>query len=352
LTTEREHIPALDGLRGLAILFVLLLHLFNYGFLHNWFSWGWMGVDLFFVLSGFLITSILIDTKHKKGFIKSFLLRRALRTLPLYYGVLIIFAFIAPHFGPTAWFSKYQIFFWTHTSNFLFFNKGFFRPLGHFWSLALEEQFYLVWPFIVLVANCKQLIGIAIVFVMVSIGLRMTIDNPIVTYGLPLAHVDGLSIGAIIAILYRLNREALFRYSKLALGVCCLLFLGCLFFNRSLEYDHRAPLMITIVSLFFGAILITSLRSPMVKNILTNKVLLFFGKYSYGMYVFNSIFFHFSNWAGAERLTGNQRLIVCSGLFLVIIVTSVLSYRLFEDRFLRMKKRVNQMFLEPKQEIS
>jgi peptidoglycan/LPS O-acetylase OafA/YrhL len=352
LTTEREHIPALDGLRGLAILFVLLLHLFNYGFLESLFSWGWMGVDLFFVLSGFLITGILIDTKHKKGFIKSFLLRRALRILPLYYGVLIIFAFIAPHFGPTAWFGQKQIFFWTHTSNFLFLNKGFFRPLGHFWSLAIEEQFYLVWPFIVLFANCKQLIWIAIVFVMVSIGLRMTVDNPMLTYGLPFAHLDGLSIGAIIAVLYRLNREVLFSYSKLIMGVCFLIFLGCLAVNRSPDFGHQTPLTITIVSLFFGAVLITSLRSPMVKNILTNKVLLFFGKYSYGIYVFNSIFIHFSNWAGADRLTGNQRLIVYSGLFLLIIVTSVLSYHLFEVRFLRLKKRVNQIFLEPNMEKS
>ena len=98
--------------------------------------------------------------------------------------------------------------------------------------------------------------------------------------------------------------------------------------------------------------MITSLRSPLVKNMLTNKVLLFFGKYSYGMYVFNSIFFHFSNWAGAERLAGNQRLIIYSGVFLLTIITSVLSYQLFEDRFLRLKKRVNQMFLEPKQDIS
>lgn len=352
MTTEREHIPSLDGLRGLAILLVLFLHLFNYGFLYPLFSWGWMGVDLFFVLSGFLITGILVDTKHKKGFIKSFLLRRALRTLPLYYGVLVIFAFIAPHFRPTAWFSEYQIFFWTHTSNFLFHYKGFFNPLGHFWSLAMEEQFYIIWPFIVLFTNFKQIIWIAIVFVMVSIILRMEVNNPIVTYGLPLAHLDGLSIGAIVAILYRLNRDALFRYSQLVVGVCCLIILVCQYFNRSLLHNQQAPLTITIVSLFFGELLIASLRSPMVKNILSNKVLLFFGKYSYAMYIFNSIFLHFSNWAGAARLTGNQRLIVYSGVFLLTIVASFLSYHLFEIRFLRLKKRVNQIYLEPRQEVS
>jgi peptidoglycan/LPS O-acetylase OafA/YrhL len=185
----------------------------------------------------------------------------------------------------------------------------------------------------------------------VGIGLRMAFNSPYLTYGLPFAHLDGLLIGSIIAVLYRLSRETLFRYSKSALGVCCLLFLSCLFFNPSLKYS-QTPLTITIVSLLFGAVLITSLRSPMVKNILTNKALLFFGKYSYGMYVFNSIFFYFSNWAGADRLTDNQRLIVYSGVFLLTIITSVLSYHLFEVRFLRLKKRVNQLFLEPSLEKS
>lgn len=339
--TEKEHIPSLDGLRGLAILFVLFYHLLNHGFLYPLFAWGWMGVDLFFVLSGFLITGILLDSKHKQGFIQSFLLRRALRILPLYYAVLIVFALIAPHFNPTAWFSRYQFFFWTHTSNLVILNHGLFRPLGHFWSLAIEEQFYIIWPFVVLFFSQKKLIWVALTLIILGIYLRFETNNPYLTYGLPLAHLDGLLMGAIIAVLIRLNQSSLFRYSNKIFAFAC----SCFLFNLFLGLDHNAPLTFTIISFFFGAALITSLRSPMVKNILSYKVLLFFGKYSYGMYIFNSIFFHFSNWAGADRLASNQRLFVYVGVFGLTIVVSYMSYNLFEIRFLRLKERVNQFYM-------
>ena len=338
--TEKEHIPSLDGLRGLAVLFVMFFHLLNYGFLYPLFYWGWIGVDLFFVLSGFLITGILLDSKHKQGFIQSFLLRRALRTLPLYYAVLIVFALIAPYFHPTAWFPRYQFFFWTHTSNFLVLNKGFFNPLGHFWSLAVEEQFYIIWPFVVLFFSHKKLIWVAIMLIILGIYLRIEFNSPHLTFGLPLAHLDGLLIGAIIAVLIRLNQASLFRYSNKIFAFAFL----CFLFNLFLGLDQHAPLTLTIISFFFGAALITSLSSPMVKNILSNKVLLFFGKYSYGIYVFNSILFHFSNWAGADRLASNQKLFVYAGVFLLTIVISYMSYNLFEIRFLRLKERVNQYY--------
>ncbi|MBO9204925.1 MULTISPECIES: acyltransferase family protein [Niastella] len=334
--TENTRIKSLDGLRGLAILLVLFLHLFNHGFLYPFFTFGWIGVELFFVLSGFLITGILIDTKPKKGFIQSFLVRRALRTLPLYYLVLILFGIIAPFFGPTRWFAQYQFFFWTHTSNFLFLDKGFFNPLGHFWSLALEEQFYLIWPFIVLVGNKKQIIGVAISLIVLGIGLRFAYSDPMLFYGMPLAHLDGISMGAIIAIVIRLETKIVCKHIN---AVFLLLIIPFLVFMISGASEKKAPFTLTIISFFFGIMLLSALHAGVVEKILSTKVLLFFGKYSYGMYVFNSLFFYFSNWAGADRLSENQRLIVYLGDFILTIIASYISYHLFESKFLRLKQK-------------
>lgn len=334
MTIENRN-QALDGLRGVAILLVLLYHFTKP--LFHFFSFGWAGVDLFFVLSGFLITGILIGTKHKKKFIQIFFIRRALRILPLYYGVIIMFAFIAPHFGPTIWWSQYQFFFWTHTENYLFLLHGFKLPLGHFWSLAIEEQFYLMWPFIVLVTNNKQLLIVSLMLIITSITFRAIDHNPMLIYGQPLAHLDGLAMGSVIAILLRIKKELLFRYANTIFFISTILLIS---YALAITFGKSTPFSFTIISSFFSSILILALQSTIVKKVLSNKTLLFFGKYSYGMYVFNSIIFHFSNWAGADRLDENHKLIVYIGDFLLTIIVSYLSYHLFEIHFLRLKQKV------------
>src|SRR5580765_1086061 len=95
LTAKRPHYPALDGLRGLAILLVVFYH--NFGFI-NYSFFGWIGVDLFFVLSGYLITDILLKTVNEPGYLRNFFARRVLRIFPLYYLSLIVFLLILPQF--------------------------------------------------------------------------------------------------------------------------------------------------------------------------------------------------------------------------------------------------------------
>jgi len=343
---QSNHIKQLDGLRGIAILFVLAFHFFNYGFLYPYFSFGWAGVDLFFVLSGFLITGILLDTRLNRGFYKTFLIRRALRILPLYYGVLLVFAFASPHFGPTTWFKDYQIYFWTHTSNYLFLEKGFFRPLGHFWSLAIEEQFYVVWPLLIWVLRANHLLIISALLIIGGIVIRWSFSNPILTYGNPLAHMDGLLLGGVAAILIRKKRVAVFKYTNVVFLIsivlvavytmACTLILG---FGES-EAFMRLPLTFTIISLAFVMILLMSLRHSFIAKSLSKRLLVFFGKYSYGMYIFNSIFFHVSNWAGVDRLPDNQKLIAYSAVFIFTILVSFLSYELFESKFLNLKYKI------------
>lgn len=337
---QQERIKSLDGLRGIAILLVLTFHLLSFGPLTSVFMFGWMGVDLFFVLSGFLITGILIDTKNEKAFYKTFLIRRALRILPLYYAVVIAFALIAPLFQVTSWFEKYQFYFWTHTSNYLFLTHGFFKPLGHFWSLAIEEQFYLVWPFVVLFLTPKLIIRISLLLIAVGIYLRLTIENKYLTYGLPFAHLDGLLIGAIISFYYKSNKDLLFNYSKQFLFVCAVVFFFFLVYGVLTGNNlHENPFSFTIASIFFGSLLVACIAVKNIANALSNKVLLFFGKYSYGMYIFNSIFYHYSSWWYINKLSEMQKLLMYAVVFILTVIVSYLSYNLFEVRFLRLKER-------------
>ncbi len=342
-----KHIKQLDGLRGIAIILVLLVHFFNFGSLYPYLYFGWAGVDLFFVLSGFLITGILLDTKHKKGYYRVFISRRALRILPLYYAVLIGIAILSLYISPLAWFKEFQYFYWFHGSNYLILQKGFFLPLGHFWSLAIEEQFYLFWPLIVAVCSRKWLIFVSFLLLLLGIYLRAVIENIFLVYGLPLAHLDGLLIGGVMAILIREYKDILFKHIELILICTSVLFFiyttGYLIINGGYQEQGsfiKLPFTFTLISLLFGALLIYSLKSQRLGEFFSNRVFLFFGKYSYAMYVFHPILYHFSNWAGGDRLSENQKLLLHSGLFLLTILMSYASYHLFEKHFLRLKDKI------------
>src|SRR5271170_422263 len=161
-----EHLPALDGARGLAILLVLLIHLSailrSNVFLNQVFSVGWIGVDLFFVLSGFLITRILVSTQNDSRYYSRFYIRRGLRIWPLYF-TYVLFFYFGLHF--VSQFGAVQRF--AATSEFLRENPlrlsrplivyllfiqnlvGFSDVLGITWSLCIEEHFYLIWPMLV-----------------------------------------------------------------------------------------------------------------------------------------------------------------------------------------------------------
>lgn len=336
-----KRIKSLDGLRGLAILMVLLCHLFAYGPLRPLFRAGWMGVDLFFVLSGFLITGILLDTKNKEGWYKDFLLRRVLRIFPLYYAVLIIFAFIAPHFSMTQWFGQYQVYFWTHTSNYLFFQVGFLKPLGHFWSLAIEEQFYLVWPLFVFLFKPKQLAIVSVILLIIGIVIRAFFARPMLTYTIPFAHLDGLVTGALLSIWFRLGAESMRKFHLHVFITTTIIFIVYMIAGMDLGSALlREPFTITVISMFFCGLLIMALYSTVSKKILSHPLLRFFGKYSYAMYIFNSIFFHFANLAGAAELPMLYKLLAYLGVFALTVIVSYLSYHLFEVHFLKMKTKI------------
>ena len=208
-----RRIPQLDAVRGVAILVVMMHNTsMKYPILHSerLFSAGWMGVDLFFVLSGFLITGILLDTKGSEGYFKNFYVRRILRIWPLYFS-LIFFMFVAVRFlnrsqyrgvieTSSPWWA-YLLF----LQNFVGpISTGAAGPLGVTWSLAIEEQFYLIWPLMVRFCSVNQLRRLAVAEMCISPVLRYYLSlHNVDLYTNVFCRLDGLMAGALLALLIR-----------------------------------------------------------------------------------------------------------------------------------------------------
>src|SRR5271155_3100716 len=208
-----KKIPQLDAVRGIAVLLVLLHNTDVYPALHLSLiaANGWMGVDLFFVLSGFLITGILIDTKQSDGYFKNFYARRCLRIWPLYYSALLFMFVIVPLLRPSevnTVFSARSSPWWAYP----LFLQNFLVPipisatglLAVTWSLAVEEQFYLVWPLVVRFRSEAQLRKIALGVICISPLLRYYLSlHGINIYSNTFCRLDGLMAGALLALIVR-----------------------------------------------------------------------------------------------------------------------------------------------------
>src|SRR5438270_3005549 len=218
IVTNRTQYPALDVLRGIAILLVLFCH--NFNFLQI-FKFGWTGVDLFFVLSGFLITDILVCSQSDKNYFRNFYARRFLRIFPLYYGTLIIFFLLAPYLfskeniGVYQFYNQNQIWFWSDLQNWLFVKKGMTSTpyLSHFWSLAVEEQFYLFWPlFIYFMKDLKKMKIIIAVLIVLSLSARIYMWSQypldlVKYYCNTLTRMDSILMGCFLSVLIKEGKE-------------------------------------------------------------------------------------------------------------------------------------------------
>ena len=193
-------LPALDGIRGLAILMIMQYHFWGLGFglveraprlgLDRWVAsireLGWTSVDLFFVLSGFLITGLLLDAKARSGhYFRNFYARRSLRIFPLYYLFLAFVLTVAGHIPFLAAYATipelraHQLWFWTYGVNVAACVPAIGAQIPvvytHFWTLAVEEQFYLVWPLVVFTLDVRRLRATCIGMVAVALGLRIAV---------------------------------------------------------------------------------------------------------------------------------------------------------------------------------
>jgi peptidoglycan/LPS O-acetylase OafA/YrhL len=354
-TQNRSYYPALDGLRGLAILLVVVYH--NFGFI-DYFFFGWLGVDLFFVLSGFLITDILIRTLNSPHYLRNFYARRVLRIFPLYYLTLVLFLIIIPRINvplDVKYYTDNQVWLWTYLQNWLYVFKpsGSTNTLHHLWSLAVEEQFYLVWPLVILAVRKLRPLFIIISLVLLCVlGFRLWIW---VTQVADLAYfnlytftrIDGICIGCMVALLLRIDGEFLKRNTWFIVLMFAILNFAFFFINRS--YDFSFPYLslvgYTTIAMMFGLLVNEAVtRSTKMINVLFGSpVLRFFGRISYGFYIFHWPVYLlltpvFLKWFSANSDNWSQFWTSVLATAAAILV-SWLSYQYYEKPFLRLKDR-------------
>lgn len=283
-----RYMEQLDLLRGIAVLSVMIYHSCgNMPSLHlvSVFRYGWTGVDLFFVLSGFLITGILLQTKNSSHYFLNFYARRALRIWPLYFCILAFGFLVIPLAQPHL---RSMIFEQSHPwQAYLFFvqnvlvpESGKFGPLEITWSLCVEEQFYLVWPLVVLLCSTANVRRIAIGAISLSLLLRLAVAHQwlvIDTYHNTLCRFDGLALGSLAAIILPgYDAKTVWRYSLWLAG------LAVAGIAATIPFGIATWTFMGLISLLFCAVMCLSLTATTFPK---NRFLAFTGQISYGLYL-------------------------------------------------------------------
>jgi peptidoglycan/LPS O-acetylase OafA/YrhL len=359
----------LDGVRGLAIALVMGVHFLGDATAANrleralvWLgNQGTAGVDLFFVLSGYLITGILFDARESPRYYTDFYMRRFLRIFPLYYGVLALLFLLLPLARPLPAGLKesasHQAWLWLYGTNIYeaIRREWAFPYLSHFWSLAIEEHFYLLWPLVVRTFSRRTLVRICLACLAASLLLRSTLwflgAGPIAVYVLTPCRLDTLCMGGLLALLSRGPRgvEVLAGPSrKIGLAAVAGLLAVQLWHMATSKLEWLSmPLRWTFYALAFGALIMALVTSSggVLRRLFESRGLCFLGKYSYGLYVFHGIIgFAFLETRLQQRLTAatdshlvGMLLQAVLGVCLSLVV-AVASYELYEKRFLLLKR--------------
>ncbi len=362
------HISSLDGVRGIAILMVVVFHarLANY---------GWLGVQLFFVLSGFLITGILWKERvsaNTLGFkFKKFWTRRALRIFPLYFGYLLALGvvYVLFHFPP--YYLKFIPYLLTYTFNYtrtlpLWQDNPLFTQL---WSLCVEEQFYIVFPFIIFLCPPRFTKIFMLSVIVLAPFIRLALTRHYLGEGVSaltagdatcrntLSHMDAFFLGGLIPV-FRLGERVrrptawFFAFLAVALGAGLANFLASprqfsYFFELGYpQFSIRNAFEMwgyTCADALFAAFILLVISRPAARlpRVLSAPWLVRIGQVSYGMYVFNlAVWMYFFD---RLRVGGEQPIWFLMLLFipylLIVYGLAELSYRFYEVRFIRLKDR-------------
>jgi peptidoglycan/LPS O-acetylase OafA/YrhL len=363
------YFPALDGIRAVAFLMVFGIH-------YLLLPWGWAGVDVFFVLSGFLITGILFDTRDDPYRVHNFYVRRTLRIFPLYYGLMILLVILYPVFrwqwtwawlvwpaylGNYAWF----LYPFLHGPNLEMLADA--QPLsqsfptvqlffGHFWSLCVEEQFYLFWPWMVFwIKDRRKLMYICMACMVVCPILRVVAGhtlppllmraNVLIT-ATPL-RIDALLLGGLIALVRRgpWARHTL-TIAKIGFVVLSVVFIRWLALDpvRRLEPDdYLYPAWgftwgVSLIDLFAACVIVMALEyGSFTFRIFNIRPLRWLGRISYGAYVFHDIPHRLYEYPARYFHTGRRG--IAAMAMSCTLLCAWCSFRFFESRFIRMKAR-------------
>lgn len=365
------HYPALDGVRGLAILAVFLAHYYTMIEPKSQFYWGgWLGVDVFFVLSGFLITGILFDALGRSSFFRTFYTRRALRIFPLYYAPWVVFLLLTPWLHPL-WtrFDIARIFYYGNLMDFVSFRHPgipeggfmFYLPGGHYtgfntgilWSLCLEEQFYLIWPLLIfLLRDRVRIMYLCIAGIvaspMINLGLLLWARRAHTTtaflYDATYCHYSPMLFGALLALWLRGRQPALpvarRLYLTLMIVPSLILVLAiALAPEQMFSGDYLAPLFgYSCSALAACGLLLAALQTNRFSRVLSARWLTAIGTVSYGLYIIHGYLMGaISHHAPAfiRHHVGWMLPVLAFGL---VYALAQLSYRYLELPFLRLKR--------------
>jgi peptidoglycan/LPS O-acetylase OafA/YrhL len=360
----RGHVPALDAIRGLAIVLVTLYRFGGGGegparaVEGHWLiELGGRGVDLFFVLSGFLITGILFDAKAKAHYFRNFYMRRALRIFPLYYAALVLALFLLPllmtsvgaDFEPAI---SRQSWLWMYGANVVQAYEGSWclGPLNHFWSLAIEEHFYLAWPAVIYFTSRRGAMRICCVLFAASVAGRMAWlaagGNDVAANVFTLLRMDGLVLGSWLALAARSPQGLgwLARLARPALLISGIMAIATTIFGKRLLGLPDAAWAAVFAALLVQ--IVAASRTSVLGRVGSSRVLQMFGKYSYAMYVFQLplvyVLAPLVTASGLAAAFGNAWLgqaAYCAILFAVTTGAALLSWHCFEKHCLALKHR-------------
>ncbi len=355
-------IPELDGLRGIAILLVVSFHYLNNQLVDNTdklskviskvTSFGWVGVDLFFVLSGFLIGSVLITNRNSPNYFKTFFTRRSVRIIPNYFLLLLVFVIIwsIPYFNRNYFLAEHEIIpTWSYflmVHNFFMSHYDSFgnRALSVTWSIAIEEQFYILFPFIVYFLKRKWLPFALITFIISAIIVRSLFSSWIPQYVLLPSRMDGLALGLLIAYANTTSIIDMYRsiLVKTLWPLLVIIIVACAFLYW--RYNDLGLVKFTLFGLGFSIFLVFALiyKNSWFGILLRNKILMWIGTISYSLYLF-----HFLILGLAYHICGKNGIGIHSRVDILITICafagalgiSYLVYKALEQPMVKLGKR-------------
>ena len=327
---EVQRIPQIDGLRAIAILMVFAAHAFAIPL-------SWMGVDLFFVLSGYLITGILLRLKENRtsggSYWSPFYFRRIRRILPPYIGFLVVLSFV---FGvPWAHIWYWYVFFAPNLP--LALGRVIVAGMGPLWSLGVEEQFYFIWPWLVLACSREALRRVVLAIIVISPLLR-AISTPLFSthfpiYSLTIFRADTLAMGAFIAVATSRDPQWIGRHRCAALSSSALalaLLMGFSFlpsFRAGANSIFFNSMAYSLSAIFFGSILVCALGAQpgFLHAFLSTRLLRYLGLISYTFYLY-----HEAVLLKVGQYVHSSPILIALVAFAITFLISVLSWHLLE----------------------
>ncbi len=334
-------LPSLNGFRAVSILMVLYSHAVGS-------IYGGLGVEIFFVISGLLITTLLLKEKIKTGDInlKSFYLRRAIRILPVAYLFILVAIVINYTFKPQVPFYHFILAFFFLTNL-----VGGVSIIGHYWSLSMEEQFYLIFPYFIKKSLKTYVIFLSILLVFVNLLYFLNVSpyqfprsapmHYFMYLLIPVRHLDGIIIGSFTSLIlfrYNLNLKHLLKYKYILhiLVVPLIVYL----YNSNISIDtfkYPNPINRVIIVILIAFLIALNLiqSNDLIFKLLNNKWFARLGVLSYSLYIWQQIFTRNIPWIHSFKYS-DSILLNLIGLAIV----SGLSYYCYEKQFLKLKARI------------